>query len=98
MCPTPPYFCFRAVLFAQLILMRIAPFQDGIEGENTGEKEPEAGDKPDKNYFGPVYPEAPKFNDPREDLFKIGVTRVSRLKRTREQATRKGWKEIKPGS
>lgn len=32
------------------------------------------------NYFGPVYPEAPKFRDPQEDLWKIGVSRVSVLK------------------
>ncbi len=32
------------------------------------------------NYFGPVYPEAPKFRKPEDDLRKIGVIRVSRLK------------------
>ena len=27
----------------------------------------------DKNYFGPVYPEAPKFKDPQDDLLEIGI-------------------------
>jgi dCTP deaminase len=35
---------------------------------------------PETNYFGPVYPEAPKFANPEDDLLKIGVVRVSRLK------------------
>jgi dCTP deaminase len=91
-----PVLLYPGRLICQLILMRIAPFPDPKE-QTLGEKEPTAESKPDKHYFGPVYPEAPKFNDPREDLFKIGVTRVSRLKRTREYPTRKGWKEIKPG-
>ncbi len=92
-----PVLLYPGRLICQLILMRIAPFPDPKE-QTPGEMGPVAGDKPDNSYFGPVYPEAPKFNDPREDLFKIGVTRVSRLKRTRERATKKGWKEIKPGS
>jgi hypothetical protein len=40
-------------------------------------------DKPDTSYFGPVYPEAPKFSDPQDDLLKIGITSVSRLRKTR---------------
>lgn len=34
------------------------------------------GGKPDTNYFGPVYPEAPKFKNPEEDLQRIGVRGV----------------------
>ena len=36
-----------------------------------------ADPSPDPNYFGPVYPEAPKFGDPQDDLLKIGITTVS---------------------
>ncbi len=28
----------------------------------------------DDTYFGPIYPEAPPFRDPDEDLQKIGIT------------------------
>jgi dCTP deaminase len=87
-----PVLLYPGRLICQLILMRIAPFPDPKE-QTLGEMDPLAVAKPDKSYFGPVYPEVPKFNDPREDLFKIGVTRVSRLTRSREQATRKGWNE-----
>src|ERR1700680_3377101 len=93
-----PVLLYPGRLICQLILMRIARLKENrTKGENAGEKVTETGIKPDKTYFGPVYPEAPKFNDPREDLFRIGVTRVSRLKRTREYPTRKGWRETKPG-
>jgi len=44
--------------------------------------------KPDTSYFGPVYPEAPNFRDPQDDLLKIGLTRVSGLGKTR--STREG--------
>jgi hypothetical protein len=35
----------------------------------------------DDTYFGPVYPEAPPFRDPQDDLFEIGVDEVSILER-----------------
>ena len=93
-----PVLLYPGRLICQLVLMRIAQSQDSIEGESIGEKEIEAGDKPDKNYFGPVHPEPPKFNNPEKDLFRIGITRVSGLKRTRLYPTRKGWRETKPGA
>src|SRR5271157_6434766 len=46
-----PVLLYPGRLICQLVLMRIAPF-DGIESENTGEKESDVEDKPDKNYFG----------------------------------------------
>ncbi len=52
-------------------------------------------EKPDPSYFGPVYPEAPKFRDPQDDLLKIGVTKVSRLKKTRVNWKRGKWAESK---
>ncbi len=92
-----PVLLYPGRLICQLVLMRIAPFESSTDGQALVRKKQEDV-KPDKNYFGPVYPEAPKFNDPQKDLFRIGVTRVSRLKRTREYPTRKGWREIKPGT
>jgi dCTP deaminase len=78
----------------QLILMN-------IEGETPGDPEnatksaaqQSPNDSLDKNYFGPVYPEAPKFKNPEDDLLRIGVTRVSRFKRIHLNRTRKGWSE-----
>ena len=32
-------------------------------------------------YFGPVYPEAPPFKNPEDDLFKIGVRRTSVIRK-----------------
>jgi dCTP deaminase len=32
-------------------------------------------------YFGPVYPEAPKFKNPEQDLVKIGIQRTSVIRR-----------------
>jgi dCTP deaminase len=88
-----PVLLYPGRLICQLILMHIGSAHDTKDKEKQKEGEPV---KPDKNYFGPVYPEAPKFNDPKEDLFKIGVKRISGLKRTRERPTRKGWRETKP--
>jgi dCTP deaminase len=68
-----PVLLYPGRFICQLVLMNTA--QDREE-------------KPDPSYFGPVYPEAPKFNDPQDDLLKIGVTKVSRLKKT--QAKWKG--------
>jgi dCTP deaminase len=81
----------------QLILMRIAP----VEDRNTAAKTPhEKGNDTsaqiDKNYFGPVYPEAPKFKNPEDDLLNIGVTRVSGFKRIQLRRTVSGWQEIEP--
>jgi dCTP deaminase len=37
--------------------------------------------KVESTYFGPVYPEAPPFKNPEEDLFKIGVRRTSVIRK-----------------
>jgi dCTP deaminase len=70
----------------QLVLMQIVPpTQD-------------ASVNPDKNYFGPVYPEAPKFADPQDDLLEIGVTHVSSIRLGRIQRSNRKWKwEIDDG-
>lgn len=47
----------------QLILMHVA----------TSAAAPQEVPLLDSTYFGPVYPEAPPFKNPQDDLFKIGV-------------------------
>jgi dCTP deaminase len=42
-------------------------------------------------YFGPVYPEGPKFKDPQDDLLDIGVARVSTLRRGELCRQKEGW-------
>jgi len=86
-----PVLLYPGRLICQLVLMHISP-------ESQGPKSPskQAGGyetKIDKNYFGPVYPEAPKFKDPQEDLLAIGVSEVSGLKKIRLRATKRGWSE-----
>jgi dCTP deaminase len=77
----------------QLILMHIAHLAENLDGlDRTRDARIKSG----KSYFGPVYPEAPKFKDPQEDLLRMGVTSVSGFKRNRLDATRKGWEEQKP--
>jgi dCTP deaminase len=44
-------------------------------------KESDSASLLDTTYFGPVYPEAPPFKDPEEDLFKIGIRKVKVLPR-----------------
>jgi dCTP deaminase len=41
----------------------------------------EPSEKLETDYFGPVYPEGPKFDDPETDLAAIGVKRTSVIKR-----------------
>jgi deoxycytidine triphosphate deaminase len=84
----------------QLVLMHLARSESQVS-TNTSKKQTKgkgSNIKLDTNYFGPVYPEAPKFKNPEEDLLKIGVTRVSGLRRTEMLPTKNGWKEAKPKS
>jgi hypothetical protein len=69
--------------------MRIAAPEVFPEVRASGKKSPRL----EGNYFGPVYPEAPKFQDPQTDLHDIGVSMISSLKRTRVSYTGKSWKE-----
>jgi hypothetical protein len=52
----------------------------------------DANIRPDKNYFGPVYPEAPKFADPQDDLLDIGVTNMSAIRLGRLHLKGRHWK------
>jgi dCTP deaminase len=91
-----PVLLYPGRLICQLVLMSIAPPQQTENTGNLDEKEDETSTKPDENYFGPVYPEAPKFKNPEDDLLRIGVTRVSVLQKTRLYRTKKGWREEQP--
>ena len=71
-----PVLLYPGRLIGQLILLRLAEVQEG-EGA-------EPADKPEKSplgatYFGPIYPEPPKFNNPDDDLWKIGVRATWRI-------------------
>lgn len=74
-----PVLLYPGRRICQLILMRIEPANDK---ENTAKSNDSAGLKAAKTYFGPVYPEGPKFQNPEEDLLAIGVTEVSTLRRS----------------
>jgi hypothetical protein len=58
--------------------MHIAPYeyQDATRREKTQTHL-------NTNYFGPVYPEAPKFKGPQEDLMKLGIRKVWGFKKER---------------
>ena len=76
-----PVLLYPGRLICQLVLMHVA-------------KEKSVGkSKLDKSYFGPVYPEAPNFGDPQDDLLKIGVTKVSYLKKTQLERKNGEWKD-----
>lgn len=90
-----PVLLYPGRLICQLVLMQIAPVNSDAKTQSPSAQADATRTEVDKTYFGPVYPEAPKFKDPQEDLFKIGVTRVSAFKRTRLHPTRKGWREFK---
>ncbi len=90
-----PVLLYPGRLICQLILMRIAPLQEESKNRNPDNKKNTITTL-DNTYFGPVYPEAPKFRDPQDDLLRIGVTSVSSFKRTKLHRTKKGWRESKP--
>ncbi len=51
----------------QLVLTQVAVGKDGGKGQAA---------PLNKTYFGPVYPEAPPFNNPETDLGALGITKV----------------------
>jgi len=85
-----PVLLYPGRLICQLVLMRLTPdetpnSQDLTNNGEAGRAKPQ--------YFGPVYPEAPKFKDPQDDLLEIGVTRVAGLRRTQLHRRKKRWRE-----
>jgi len=88
-----PVLLYPGRFICQLILMHTAR---SSRNRKAGAKRTRNGEeKPDPSYFGPVYPEAPKFNDPQDDLLKIGMTCVSRLKKTQLDWKDEKWSERK---
>lgn len=86
-----PVLLYPGRRICQLILMRV-----GSDKTGRRSSKPKGGPgqaKIDTSYFGPVYPEAPKFKDPQLDLLKIGVTCVSRLRKTRLEMKDDRWVE-----
>ena len=77
----------------QLVLLRLAPPMEksnALDKRNAKETA-EAG----TNYFGPVYPEAPKFRDPQDDLLGIGIKRISTLRKAELISSRDRWREVR---
>ncbi len=89
-----PVLLYPGRLICQLVLMHISS-EEVANSSNRNEKKQDINAKLDKNYFGPVYPEAPKFKDPQDDLLAIGITGVSSLKRTQLHRKNKRWRELK---
>ncbi len=76
----------------QLVLLKVSPFKEGAKPRRRGKRKASA-ENISSGYFGPVYPEAPKFKDPQDDLLQIGIRTVSTIKRTRLRKTSRGWRE-----
>ena len=57
-----PVLLYPGRAIAQLVLLRVLKAKPRRKLEST--------------YFGPIYPEAPKFRDPKEDLKEIGISKV----------------------
>jgi deoxycytidine triphosphate deaminase len=53
--------------------------------------------KLDSSYFGPVYPEAPPFKAPHENLWEIGVEETAELTEVRFERTSTGWSKVHQG-
>jgi dCTP deaminase len=70
----------------QLVLLQLA--KDRNDSKLKSGLKPSG---PDPSYFGPVYPEAPKFKDPQEDLLKIGVTETAYIRQSRLKWEGKDW-------
>jgi dCTP deaminase len=87
-----PVLLYPGRKICQLVLMHVGSDKTKRESSKTKRAVPEEG-KIDTGYFGPVYPEAPKFKDPQCDLLEIGVTCVSRLRRTRLSMVDGEWEE-----
>lgn len=86
-----PVLLYPGRLICQLVLMHIAT-ENLLKNESS--KTTQRSDvRFDPNYFGPVYPEAPKFRDPQDDLLSIGQRHVAQIKRIRLKHTGKRWRE-----
>jgi dCTP deaminase len=85
-----PVLLYPGRTMCQLVLMQ--NIMGAANTSSSGDNAKDSGaSEAAPNYFGPVYPEAPKFRDPHEDLWKIGVTRVSVLKQAQLNWDGKEW-------
>lgn len=76
----------------QLVLMHLALSDEELKsGSKRTVQEEFDGET---NYFGPVYPEAPKFNDPEDDLLQIGIKHVATLRRVDLSHSKGRWGNI----
>ena len=74
-----PVLLYPGRTICQLVLLSL---NDKPELKDMGDDKWKDKDaQPEANYFGPVYPEAPKFRNPEDDLLKLGIERVSSLKK-----------------
>jgi dCTP deaminase len=87
-----PVLLYPGRFICQLILMLNAPEEEeAAESSGKGAKEGDAVHN--LGYFGPVYPEAPKFKDPQDDLLSIGVRSVSTVKRQQLLLSHGRWRQ-----
>lgn len=77
----------------QLVLMRLASHEKNVGVE--GKEAPQEAFDAEANYFGPVYPEAPKFLNPEDDLRRIGIKHVKCLKQIELSWSNGSWEEDK---
>jgi dCTP deaminase len=87
-----PVLLYPGRTICQLVLMRNLTAEKRTNGapRNLHQK---PSRKTAPNYFGPVYPEAPKFKNPQDDLRQVGVARISRLRQTRMIWRGRSWDE-----
>jgi dCTP deaminase len=88
-----PVLLYPGRSICQLILMRLAPQENDVEVESI--EAPQEVFDVKANYFGPVYPEAPKFHNPEDDLLGIGIKHVKCLKQVELSWFKGGWEEDK---
>jgi dCTP deaminase len=86
-----PVLLYPGRAICQLVLMHVGQTDNDHSKDARPSKQSTAS--AGTQYFGPVYPEGPKFADPQDDLLKIGITRVSMLKRVNVYRSRNKWRE-----
>jgi dCTP deaminase len=88
-----PVLLYPGRRICQLVLMDVAPTDHEDNDQTTSKQRHEDRPKQGATYFGPVYPEGPKFRNPQDDLLGIGVKRVSILRRTQLYRKAKDWED-----
>jgi len=89
-----PVLLYPGRLICQLVLMHVTPGQGTRPSTARIRRGTDVAAGCDKSYFGPVYPEGPKFQNPQDDLLRIGIAQVSSLKRVRLTRKKSGWVEL----